>query len=425
MKVNPYRHPLCALQLEKLRALLKTLRGRNAFYASRLPDAAPCGLEEFVATTPLTSRRELVDDIAAHPPHGSRLTFPLANYVRYSQTSGTSGRPMPVLDTAESWSSMLDCWDMVYRAAGVGSGETVFFAFSFGPFLGFWTAFESALRLGIRAIPGGGLSSRARLELLADSGAGCLCCTPTYAFRLAEVAVEEGMDLSRLAVRKIIVAGEPGGSVPAIRRALSEIWNGARVYDHHGLTETGPVSYEHPDHPGVLCVAEAAYFAEILDSDGGEVAEGETGELVLTTLDRVASPLVRYRTGDIVRKRFLPTPWTEEWDAVLGLDGGILGRADDMVVVRGVNIHPSAVESLVRETGGIGEYEVEVSRAGALPEMTVRMEPAGRADDPVALAKALGRGFRDRFGLRVEVIPVAIDSLPRYEFKSKRWKVTS
>src|SRR5205823_10408749 len=127
-------------------------------------------------------------------------------------------------------------------------------------------------------------------------------CTPTYAMRLAEVAAEEKIQLSSLQVRTLIVAGEPGGSLPAVRARLTERWRGARVFDHHGMTETGPVTYECPARAGVLHVIESAYYAEVIQPNGIEpVKRGETGELVLTTLARTGSPVLRYRTGDLVK----------------------------------------------------------------------------------------------------------------------------
>ena len=197
---------------------------------------------------------------------------------------------------------MLGSWCQVFEAAGVTAADRIYFAFSFGPFLGFWTAFEAGLRIGSLCLPGGGLSSAARLRNLIDQQATVLCCTPTYAIHLGQVAQREGIDLSQSAIRTIIVAGEPGGSLPAVRQTVAEAWNGARLFDHHGMTEVGPVTFECSEHPGWLHVVEESYLAEIVNLESGEtVAPGETGELILTTLGRTGSPLIRYRTGDLVK----------------------------------------------------------------------------------------------------------------------------
>src|SRR5206468_2470798 len=253
-------------------------------------------------------------------------------------------------------------WMEIFRAAGVRTGDRVFFAFSFGPFIGFWLAFESAARLGCLCLPGGGLSSAARLRVMMDNGATVLCCTPTYALRLGEAAREEKLDLSASRVKTIIVAGEPGGSILATRARIESLWAGAQVFDHHGMTEVGPVTYECPARAGVLHVIESAYLAEILDpGTGAPVQPGDSGELVLTNFGRAGSPLLRYRTGDVVRA--CPDTICECGRSELALEGGILGRIDDMVVVRGVNVYPSAVEEILRAHGGVAEYLAQVNTA--------------------------------------------------------------
>lgn len=410
-----------AAQLARLRRLLAALAA-NPFWAPRLA-AAGLGSERGPVADlagfrrlPTIAKDELVADQQAHPPYGSNLTYPLARYVRCHQTSGTSGAPMRWLDTAESWAWMLDGWDAVFGAAGVGRDDTVLVPFSFGPFLGFWTAFDAATRRGCLTVPGGGLDSAGRLRLLGENGVTAMCCTPTYALRLAEVARERGMDPSALAPRAIIVAGEPGGSVAAVRERIERAWPGARVYDHHGMTEVGPVSVPDPDRPGLLYVRESAYLAEVLEPErDAPVAPGEVGELVLTTLGRLGSPLLRYRTGDLVRPSARPPSELGRPD--LALEGGILARVDDMVVVRGVNLYPSALEAVVRAAAGDAEYRVTLSRDGALSEVALELEAEG--PEP---ARALERALREAFQLRIPVTPVAPGTLPRFELKARRWR---
>jgi phenylacetate-CoA ligase len=361
----------------------------------------------------------LTEDQAANPPYGSNLTYPVERYSRFNQTSGTTGAPLRWLDTRESWDWMVDCWIRVYESAGVLSADRVFFPFSFGPFLGFWVAFEAATRIGCLSIPGGGMRSVARLRAILDNGVTILCATPTYAIRLAEVAAEEGMNLRQAAVRSIIVAGEPGGSIPATRALIERLWPGARVVDHHGMTETGPVSYECPERRGVLHIIESAYLPEVIDDTAlWAVGPGDSGELVLTNLGRTGSPLLRYRTGDWVRRAAGTrcACGSEE----LALEGGILGRTDDMIVVRGVNLYPSAVEEILRSAGGVGEFRVEIGTERALPEMAVQIEPAGGADAQ-SLADRVAAALQNTFHLRVSVSCVPFGALPRFEAKSRRW----
>jgi phenylacetate-CoA ligase len=406
-------------QWEKLRALLRRIASTDSFNSRRLRECgvepvAITSLEDFVARVPLTVKADLLADRLAHPPFGSNFTEPFARYTRFCQTTGTmSGQPMAVLDTPASWDAMLTCWRQVYRAAGVKPGERIFFAFSFGPFLGFWTAFEAAARDCI-AIPGGGLSSTARLEMMARYEVTTLCCTPTYAMRLGEsIGVASGISLEQLKVKRIIVAGEPGGSLPTTRERLRVLWGGAHVFDHHGLTEIGPVSYEDPDHPASLCVFEEAYFAEVLDVEGREVPDGSEGELVLTTLARTGAPLLRYRTGDWVSKHLIGER--------LVLEGGVLGRTDDMAVIRGVNIYPSAVEDVLRRFPEVAEFQIEQRKVDAMDEVEVVVELNPDIKE-AELADRLSERLRDTFSLRIPVRIAPPGSLPRFEFKARRWK---
>lgn len=417
----PDRAAIEALQTERLRSLLGELRGGNAFYRDRLAKAslgeAP-SLADFVAKMPFTSKMDLVWDREEFPPYGSNLTDPIERYSRFCQSSGTTRGPLPTLDTPESWSAMLDCWDRVYEAAGVGPGDKIFFAFSFGPFLGFWTAFESATRRGNLSIPGGGLSSKARLQAMVAHEVEVLCCTPTYAMRLGELFASHANDeTSTYRLKKIIVAGEPGGSLPEVRKRLSDLWKGARVFDHHGMTETGPVTYEHPDKPLSLCVIEEAYFAEIIDRETQtEVAPGQKGELVLTTLTRTACPLLRYRSGDLVEKSYF-TP--AGGAPILCLEGGILGRVDEMVVIRGVNVYPTAVEKIIRGFPEVVEFQVVQTTRQSMAELEVMIEADAKARPD--LADRVQRELADAFTLRIPVKMVEAGELPRYEFKSRRW----
>ena len=395
------------MSLEKINHLLAELK-TNPFYAPRLPREVS-NLEQFRDTVGFTTKTEIIQDCATKPPYGSNLTYDLGNYSRFCQSSGTSAGPLPTVDTAESWSSMLDVWDEVYSHAGVNARQPVFFAFSFGPFLGFWTAFDAATRRGNLAIPGGGLSSQARVQIIERYAAEVLCCTPTYAIRLGEVRQELRIETP---ISQILVAGEPGGSIAATRGKIESLWPGAKVWDHHGMTEVGPVSYESAEAPLSLLVSEDAFFAEVLDPNTGhEVSVGQEGELVLTTLNRLARPLVRYRTGDLVRKA--------EYRGQLCLAGGILGRADDMVVIRGVNVYPSAVEKVIRQFEEVDEFQVIRSERDAMAELEIAIESTSTSS--ADLRERIEEALKIAFSLRIPVKLAEPQSLPRFEFKSKRW----
>lgn len=423
-EVFPRRLAIVNSQIVQLQTLFRAMLPHNRFYAQKFRQAeAPdkiARLDQFTQGVPFTTKQELADDQRLNPPYGTNLTFALERYTRCHQTSGTAGAPLRWLDTPESWNWMLASWEQVLRVAGVTPADRVFFAFSFAPFLGFWLAFEAALRIGCLCLPGGGLSSTARLRAILDQGVTILCCTPTYAIRLGEIAAEEKIDLTASRARVILVAGEPGGSIATTRTRIERLWPGAHVFDHHGMTETGPVTFECPFRPGVLHVMEKACLAEVVEPITGQaVPNGQTGELILTTLGRTGSPLLRYRTGDMVR--LAPEGICECGRSELALEGGILGRTDDMVVVRGVNVYPGAVEEIIRACGGVTEYQAHVDTSRALSEVTIQIEADSNCRDPEALAQNLEKAFQSALALRVGVRLVPTGTLPRFEMKARRW----
>jgi phenylacetate-CoA ligase len=266
------------------------------------------------------------------------------------------------------------------------------------------------------------MSSHLRLRLIETIGATVVCCTPTYALWLAEVASSHA-DLSPLAdgtVHTLIVAGEPGGSIRATRERIESSW-GARVIDHHGLTETGPISFECRESPGSVHINEGEYICEVLEpATGAPAGEGERGELVVTNLGRMDSPVIRYRTGDIVARRDGPCACGRTW---FRLDGGILARADDMVNIRGVNVYPAAIESVVRSFPEIIEFRSTVSRTGSMGSLTVEVEPSANAADLATIPSRVAHQLREALGLTVPVYLVEPDGLPRFEMKARRFVV--
>jgi phenylacetate-CoA ligase len=357
---------------------------------------------------PFMGKRELAEDQAAHPPFGTNLTFPLERYVRVHQTSGTTGQPLRWLDTQESWEWWIRCWGFVLAGAGITAADRVFFPFSFGLFVGFWAGFEGARALGALVIPGGGQDSVTRLLWMERLGATALVCTPSYALHLLEVARERGRDPRKLGVRTTIHAGEPGAGISSVRARIQEGW-GARAFDHAGMTEVGAWGFECQEQAG-LHVNEAEFIAEVIDPATG--APAEEGELVLTNLGRVGSPAIRYRSGDRVRVASDPCPCGRTF---LRLPGGVLGRLDDMLIVRGVNVFPSAIEGTVRRFPSVQEFQIEVFREGALDQVRVLVEAAD-----AHVARALQEALRADLGIRIEVQTVAPRTLPRYELKARR-----
>jgi phenylacetate-CoA ligase len=402
-----------AAQWRRLARALPELLLTNVFYGRKLADAGIRDVRELrsIRELPFTTKAELSADQAEHPPFGTNMTYPVERYVRLHQTSGTTGRPLRFLDTAESWQWWRDCWRPIYNAAGVTNRDRIFFAFSFGPFVGFWSAFAGAEQLGALCITGGAMSSAERVAAIIAAEATVLMCTPTYALRLAEAAREEGVDLARSALRLSIHAGEPGASIPATRERI-EAELGLTSFDHTGATEVGAHGFSCEARDGVH-LNEAEFVAEILDPAGHAADEGE-GELVMTNLGRWGMPVIRYRTGDRVR-------------AVRGrcacgrtslkLAGGIAGRIDDMVTVRGVNVFPSAIEAIVRGFAEVDEYRVELVTVREMDELRCTVETRGGSDLAERLATAIHRDL----GIRCAVESVAPGTLPRFDMKAKRF----
>ena len=405
--------PLRDYQWRRFRDMAAELLATNRFVARKWHAAGVASVEDLrgwddFRRLPLTIKTELVDDQAANPPFGTNLTYPIERYVRVHQTSGTSGSPLRWLDTQESWEWWARSWGFVLSGAGVGPTDRVFFPFSFGLFIGFWAGFEGTRALGALAIPGGGQDSSTRLASLEALGATVLVCTPSYALHLAEIARERGIDLAKLPVKITVHAGEPGAGIPAVRARIERGW-GARAFDHGGMTEVGAYGYECAAQAG-LHVNESEFIVEVVDPVSG--APARDGELVLTNLGRVGSPAVRYRTGDHVRLADAPCPCARTFTR---LEGGILGRLDDMLIVRGVNVFPAAIEGVVRRFPAIDEFQIEVFRAGELDEVRVLVE----VGDEVG-ASRLQEALRASLGIRFEVTPVPLRSLPRYELKARR-----
>jgi len=418
------RETLRDWQWQRLTAGLGEVWGANAFWRERLRAAGvrdPRDVASWAdfARLPRLAKAELAADQAARPPFGTNLTYPLDRYVRVFQTSGTTGPPIRWLETEASWTWWARCWAYVFRGAGLGPRDRLFFPFSFGLFVGFWAGLEGARVLGAMAIPGGGQDSPTRLHAIRELSATALVCTPSYGLHLAEVARAQGFDPVALGVRTTVHAGEPGAGIPAVRARLQGVW-GARAYDHAGMTEVGAYGFECVAQAG-LHVNELEFVAEVLEPESGRpVPPGEIGELTLTNLGRWGAPVLRYRSGDRVR---LGTSACACGRTFARLEGGILGRVDDMLVVRGVNVFPSALEGIVRRFTVVDEFQIEVFRRGVLDEVRLLLEIDGSARPAESVRETvdgIAEAVRRDLGIRIEVAAVPARTLPRYELKARR-----
>jgi phenylacetate-CoA ligase len=397
--------------------VLDQMLGTNAFYASKFADVGVQSSGDVKSwgdfhRLPFTTKTELSADQAQHGPYGQNLSFSRDAYVRIHQTSGTTGEPLRCLDTPESWDWWAECWATVFRAAGVRASDRVFYGFSFGPFIGFWSSYEGARKIGALAFPGGGMSSYQRLKAILTNDITVLVCTPTYALHLAEVAEQEGLDIANSSVHTTIHAGEPGAGLPATRARIQRAW-GAKTFDHAGATEVGGWGFECPDQTG-LHVNESEFIVEIIDPATGQPAR--EGEVVITNLGRPGYPVFRYRTGD--RAKILTEPCTCG-RTYARLDGGVIGRVDDVLIVRGINVFPSAIENILRSIPEVGEFAVDVYRTHELDDMIVRVEVTG--GDPGEVVATAENAFRNALSLRAKVEVVEFGTLPRFDLKARRF----
>lgn len=413
-------------QLQRIQELICEVEEQNPFWKRRLTEAgmtssAIQSLDDF-RNLPLLTKQELVADQNTNPPFGTNLTYSLGSYCRLHQTSGTTGKPMRWLDSPASWNWFMECWQQIYRISNVTEEDVFAFPFSFGPFIGFWAAFEGAQSIQNLSLTMGGMTSEARIKLILEMQATVVCCTPTYALRLVEIAEQLDIDLSQSAVRMLIVAGEPGGAVPAVRTKIEQAWN-ARVIDHWGMTDIGSLGIEPWDAPGGLLLLESECIAEVINPDTHEPAgAGELGELVITNLGRWGQPVIRYRTGDLVK---VATEPCASGYHLMRLEGGILGRSDDMVTIRGNNVFPSSLDAILREFTEVVEYRIVVTTKRSMPHLKIEIEPTVEidrsADAQEKLVHQVQQNIKDRLNFQAEIELVSPESLPRFELKGKRF----
>ena len=405
---------LRAYQLNRLNQLLDVVHPTNGFYKDKFssgstPTTFPLSSLDDLAELPLTTKDDLM---RSSSPEGfaANLTFPVDQYSRFHRTSGTKGRPMIVLDTNDDWRWWMETWQYVLDSAELNESDRVVMAFSFGPFIGFWSAFDAAVERGAMVAPTGAMSSLARLELIKSLKATIIFCTPSYAIHMAQIAEENKIELRNSDVKKIVVAGEPGGSIPAIKDKIENAWD-AKVIDHSGASEVGPWGFADQNGNGIY-VNEAQFYPEFVSIKTGKSAqEGELSELILTTLGRVGSPVIRYQTGDLVT----PT-WKDDQPCNFALlKGGVLGRTDDMMIIRGVNVFPTSIEQILRGFPEIAEYRMTAFKEASMDQLKIEIEDA--ANDPERVKTEL----EIRLGFRVDVEAVPADSLPRFEAKGKRF----
>jgi len=406
------------LQITRLRKQLAHARAHSPFYRRKLRGAPRLKTLDDVRRLPFTTKDELRENQAATPPWGDLLAVPFEDVLRIHMTSATTGRPLAFLDTRDDWHGFYHSYARALYAFGVRKSDMVMAAFSYGPWIGYWSGFYAAQDLGCLVFPAGGLSTDQRIDALLTWPITVLGCTPSYALFLAEQAAKKGIDLAKdTKVRITWHTGEPGASIPATKAKIETAF-GARAYDLPGLTEIAAWGFECDARAGLVHVSEDYCLAEVLDEAGEPV---EPGELIFTSLYRKAMPLIRYRTRDVVQVADRRCPCGR---TLLALEGGVLARLDDMKKVRGIIVYPRRVEELVRPFVGVDEFQILFRRHEGLDDIVVRIDPSpalSRAECD-GLCGQLSDALRIGLGIRVTVETVEPGALPRWDHKARRVK---
>lgn len=416
------RDETAMLQFKKLETLLRKVFDSNPFYKKKFKQHGiqPQDIRnpDDLLRLPFTIKKEFEEDQAENPPFGTNLTEPLENYVQYHQTSGTTGKPLKFLDTKESWEWRGRVACHILKGAGVTRGDRILFPFNFGPYTAFWIMYEGACQLGILIIPTGGWNSLQRLECMIGNRATVIPTTPTYALALAEAAKENGIDLASSSVRSLLLSGEPGALIPQVREKLQTLWN-ARCFDYIGLTEVGTWGFQCTEEPNGVHILDSEFIAEIVDPKTAlPVPEGEAGELIVTNLGRACMPSIRYRTGDLVKIKKGLCPCGRTFRV---LQGGVLGRKDEMIIIRGVNVFPNVLSNIIESYIQPGDhYRIEAYKEKGIDEIAIQLEMKEGEKNEV-VPKAIEEEIKRKLNIRIEVKAVPKGTLPQSDYKAKRF----
>jgi phenylacetate-CoA ligase len=424
VEARPWEEQL-ALDDASYREQLAYLVERSAFYREKLADAGVPAAEEAggledIAQLPLTDKRELKETVSPENPFGTHLCATRDDIVRIYSTSGTTGTPSYIPLTATDLENWITGSARSYAASGVTAGQRLVSTYNAGPFVA-GVALDAFDRIGLSHIPVGTGNSERLLDAIALLEPDAVVLTPSYAAHLVERAEEKGVDLRGSSVERVLVAGEPGGGEPAFRARLEEGW-GARVTEAMGVGDIGPSLWgECEEQDGMHLGARGFVHAELVHPETGaalDIDEGATGELVLTHLRHRAAPLFRFRTRDHVEVRTSPCPCGRTAPRAR-----CLGRTDDMLIVRGVNVFPSAVRDVVSAFAPTvsGHILVRPTASGVKqePPLRVTVELARGATDDDDLEAAIRDRLRSVLTVSTQVELVPFGTLQRSEYKSR------
>lgn len=418
------REALDARHLRRIRQLVTYAYTRSPLHRRIYDEAGfhPSQLrswDDFHHRVPVTDKADYVEEQQCRGVAGQAVAD--ARVSAYFHTTGTTGTFLHEPYGEPDLHRMSAIYGYAWWDAGIRPGDAVMICHNFGFWLGLWHMHWAARFFGLRSYTAGGMTTDERIDAIVAHEPTILAGTPTYLFRLAHRALERGIDVAGSSVRYLVAGGEAGLSVPVTRRALEQQW-GAVGIDAYGMSEAGIAHLECGAHPMGVHVMEDAFHAYAADLVTGEpVADGETGENIVTSYTHLAQPFIKYRTHDIVRRY-------EQHDHGCGwtwafLDGSVLGRTDFMVTLRGTNVYPTAVENLIGDVEGLTPYyEIHIARQDGADRMLVRVEASGSVDpgDHPRLAERLANGYRDRLGVRIDTEVVPPYTIERQELKTRR-----
>jgi len=423
------RQELRSLQVRRLQGLLKYLQGNSLFYRNKLSSAGISYQDirtlDDIAKLPFTSKQDLVDAMQKQEcAYGELFCGDPNDVLRWHRTSGTTGKPVRVADTLEDWNGYAELSAEALYAMGVRKRDIVLVAFGYGPFIAFWSYIAGLEKIESTFIPSGGLDTKERIELMRDFGVTVFMSVPSYAIHLGETARSLGIELHKHSkIRLIVTTGEP--NTPLMKRKIKELW-GVSSMDRIGTTETGGVAFECPHCSGVYHIQEGFLIPELVSpADNTRVEPGGIGELIITPLYRKGMPLLRFRTGNLVKS--LKEMTCECGRSCLSLqeteNGAVIKRLDKLLKIRGVLVDPIAIENIVRQFEWFGEeYRIIFGKKHDMDEIRVQIELKENVNpkEVEAARIELLEMMKRELMLRIDVEFVRFGQLERFQEKAKR-----
>jgi phenylacetate-CoA ligase len=424
---NPYletlpKETLCKIELSHFRNILSHAKTHSVFYQQKLKGIEPGDIATLddIKKIPMTDKEELRKYQEIDPfPYGGTLGIPIENVTTFRQTSGTTGKPVYVPESYESWQWRIEVWCHILYMAGFRPHHRVFLPFGYNVYVAFWEGHYASEKLGCEVVPGGALDTKGRIHKIIEIKANAMLNTPTYGLHIAEEAKKMGIDPASFNIDRMLCAGEPMPT--ATRKRLEELYH-CHVFDHIGGTEPCAWAGMCEAQEG-LHIIEPFFLVEILDRETlqKEVKEGDLGVAVVTPLGRRSFPLIRFNTKDLVVKGKSSCSCGRTTQKI----GEVVGRIDDLRKIRGVLFSPKTVEEVIRQQfQEVEEFEIVVERKGLMDVILLRAEvdPQLPLESIEKTKVRLGESLKIATNLSFIVIMEPPGSLPRYTLKAKRFK---